>query len=135
MTSGDLWHNVFASLDKLYIDDRQVKIEYNLHDPDMPSASFHVGTNLITFTVEPAPTRDSVEHCCVSFIPTPEVTEHLLFDIESDTVDAFGVENIPCKTSETMYGLMFFCEWQGQYIMAVDDILDVITPIIELSRP
>ena len=132
MTATDLWQHVFDPLEEMYGADVQVNVDYN---PDMPSASFQVGSNLITLTVEPAPTPDSVEHCCVSFISTQEVTDHLLFNIETDTIDAFGVENIPYKREETMYSLMFFCEWQGQYIKAVKDILDIIIPVIELSRP
>jgi hypothetical protein len=134
MTASDLWHNVFNPLCELYEDDEQVIIDFSLHRPDMPSASFDFGTNLVTFTVEPAPTPESVEHCLVTFTPNPRVTDHLVFDVENDTVSAFGVVNIPFKMSGTIHKLMFFCTWPGQYIQAVEEILDVIIPIIELSR-
>jgi len=134
-TPNDLWNNVFAPLHQRYGNDAQVIVDYGFHHRNGPHASFEVGTNLITFTVEPGSTPEDVKQCHVKFTPNQKVTDQLVFDIENDTVSAFGVQNIQYKKSGGMDDLTFFCLWPGQYMIAVMEILDVIIPIIEMSRP
>jgi hypothetical protein len=135
ITHGDLWENVAVVLEELYEYDPDAKLTVDREDPDGQTMSIEIGGNLITFNVDPPPAMGTTERCSVSFISFARISAQFNYDANFRST-AFGLVNLDSQFDQ--YGIRkisFIAHTEDDYILLQEQILDLIIPIIELSRP
>jgi hypothetical protein len=119
----------------MYRDDLDVEIQNETLSCGNNKITIWVGATRITIKTGESPCLTSIEKCCLSFTALPELTDHFVDSYDKKHISAFGVYNILFRMKNDNLKLMFFAFRREDFQSAYEKMLDVVTPIIALSRP